>query len=220
MSPRPREGYKNAAGKQIPGCTTIIGRFKDSSGLLYWAFSQGKAGARTLYEKAEEAADIGTYAHALFEAHRRKNGAPPPPAGMTKEQVERSETAFLNALRWADRMKVETVATEKPLVCECHQYGCTIDEIARIDGRDLIDLEWKTSNGVYVDHLIQIAAQKHAWECNFPELKLAGAGIARFAKETGDFAYHDFTDLEEPFAQFVRFREAYDSDRRLKRRVG
>lgn len=216
--PRPKGGYKNSKGGTVPGCTTIISRFKESGPLLYWAFEQGKAGAHSLYEKADEAADIGTFAHALFEAHRKKWPVPKPPDGMTPAQVDRAETAYLNAMRWADHIKVETIATEQTLVCECHQYGCTLDEIAKLDGQ-FLDMEWKTSNGVYVDHLLQVAAQKHAWECNFPEMKLGGAGIVRFSKDTGDFAYHFFTDLTEPFEQFVDFCHCYKRDYRLKRRV-
>ena len=45
-------------GTKIPGTTTIIGRFKESGGLLQWAFKQGKAGKAHLYEEAEKAADI------------------------------------------------------------------------------------------------------------------------------------------------------------------
>lgn len=217
--PRPKSGYHNKEGKQVPGCTTIISRFADKQGLLYWAFSQGKSGAASLYEKADEAADVGTFAHALFEAHRNQWPMPAPIPGLSKEQISMAETACLNAMKWADHMKVESVATEQSLVCECHQFGCTIDEIIKMDG-EMLNIEWKTSNGVYLDHLLQVAAQKHCWECNFPELTLAGAGIIRFAKETGDYAFHHFTDLAEPLAQFIRFRHAYTADLKLKRRVG
>ena len=52
---RPKDGYKNNEGKRVPGVTTIIGRFKDSGALMYWAFEQGKAYSRReisgLYDK-------------------------------------------------------------------------------------------------------------------------------------------------------------------------
>jgi hypothetical protein len=34
---RPKGGYRNAEGVRVPGVTTIIGRFKDSGGLINWA---------------------------------------------------------------------------------------------------------------------------------------------------------------------------------------
>ena len=52
---RPKGGYRLKSGESVPGVTTIIGRFKDSGGLLWWAFEQGKAFERGeihgLYEK-------------------------------------------------------------------------------------------------------------------------------------------------------------------------
>ncbi len=35
--PSPKLGYWNAKGKRVPGTTSIIGRFKDSSALIHWA---------------------------------------------------------------------------------------------------------------------------------------------------------------------------------------
>ena len=67
--PTPRAGYRLADGTKVPGVTTILGRWKDSGGLLQWAFKQGQSGARTLYEERDKAADIGTLAHAMVE-HR------------------------------------------------------------------------------------------------------------------------------------------------------
>lgn len=52
--PHPKSGYK-VDGKSVPGTTTIIGRFKDAGGLLYWACEQGRAIERgeivNLYDK-------------------------------------------------------------------------------------------------------------------------------------------------------------------------
>lgn len=217
--PRPKDGYRLKDGTVVPGCTTIIGRFKDSGPLLFWAFAQGKSGATNLYQRREEAADIGTQAHAMFEAYRKHQPEPPMPAHFSKAQREAAETAYLNALEWEQQVRVKSVAVEVSLVCECYHYGCTLDEVVELNGK-LHDYEWKTSNGVYVDYLIQAAAQKHIWECNYPDRPLAGAAIVRFAKEHGDFAYHYFSDLDEPFDQFVRFRDAYETDRKLKKRVG
>ncbi len=69
--PHPSKGYA-VNGVKVPGVTTIIGRFKDSGGLLFWAFEQGKAAERgeisKLYDKRDEAAEAGTLAHSLVEA--------------------------------------------------------------------------------------------------------------------------------------------------------
>lgn len=40
--PTPRAGYRNAAGEKVPSVTTILSRFKDSGGLIKWAYRQGR----------------------------------------------------------------------------------------------------------------------------------------------------------------------------------
>ena len=42
--PHPKAGYRDADGKRIPGVTTIIGRFKESGGLIRWAYGRGRDG--------------------------------------------------------------------------------------------------------------------------------------------------------------------------------
>ncbi len=69
----PKGGYRTTDGTKVPGVTTILGRFKDSGGLLWWAFEQGKAAQRgeinSLYDKRDSAAEAGTIAHDLVEMH-------------------------------------------------------------------------------------------------------------------------------------------------------
>jgi hypothetical protein len=38
--PRPKSGYTNAAGLQVPGTTDVTGRYKDSGALIHWAHKQ------------------------------------------------------------------------------------------------------------------------------------------------------------------------------------
>ena len=70
--PHPKGGYK-IDGKKVPGVTTIIGRFKDSGALLWWAYGQGQAAERgeinSLYDKRDEAAESGTIAHELVRRY-------------------------------------------------------------------------------------------------------------------------------------------------------
>src|SRR6185369_1711903 len=35
--PTPTQGYRTADGKRVPGTTTILDRFKDSGGIIWWA---------------------------------------------------------------------------------------------------------------------------------------------------------------------------------------
>ena len=217
--PTPKEGYRLADGTRVHGTTTIISRFKDSGALMQWAFRQGKEGKRSLYEDAEKAADIGTYAHALVEAHIKGETPPACPANLTMDDAKKAGTAFGAYKTWAENFKVRIVEQECLLVSEKHRFGGTPDAIG-IVGNELCLLDWKTSNAVYSDYLIQLAAYRHLWEENRPGQPITGGfHLLRFAKEHGDFAHHYFPDLSNAWRMFLLYREAYEIDKELKKRA-
>jgi len=80
--------------------------------------------------------------------------------------------------------------------------------------------DWKTSNAIYPDHIIQLAAYKVLWEENHPDQPITGGfHLCRFSKEHGDFAHHFWSELDDAWEQFLLFRQAYDIDKKLKKRV-
>ena len=212
---RPRTGYMLADGTQVPGVTTIIGRFKDSGALIQWAYRQGVAGV-PLYAARDEAADVGTLVHALVEADLRGEKHPPIPAAL-EDRVISGYSAWLD---WWRQSMIEVVATEIPLVSERYRFGGTPDAIGRDPAGRTVLLDWKTSNGVYTDMLIQLAAYGALWAEHHPEDPIVGGyHLVRFAKESGDFAHHYYPDLSEAWEQFLLFRRAYDYDKQLKKRA-
>jgi hypothetical protein len=218
--PHPTGGYRNAAGLPVPGTTTIIGRFKDSGPLLHWAFGQGKLAERgeirSLYDKRDHAADVGTLAHAMVEAHIR--GTIPMPGSENPEVQKRAESAYGAYLNWESMTRLKIVSQEISMVSEVHQFGGTLDAIGELGG-DLCLLDWKTSNGIYPDFLIQLAAYSLLWHELNPLLQLKGFHLCRFSKEHGDFSHHYWTDLTDATEQFLLLRRAYDLDRALKKRA-
>ena len=214
--PHPKAGYKNKAGKKVPGVTTIIGRFKDSGGLLWWAFEQGKLAEQglinSLYDKRDEAADDGTKAHEMVEAHI--NGFPVPQHGGAAQQ------GFENYLQWAENNRMKIIKQEMELLSEIYGFGGCPDALG-IDAQDrLCILDWKTSNGVYPDYIIQLSAYRQLWEENNPDRPITGGNhLLRFSKEHADFTHHFWNDLSEAWEQFKLFRKAYDIDKLLKKRV-
>jgi len=215
-SGRPKGGYKLADGTKIPGVTTIIGRFKDSAALMFWAFAQGKAGKEKLYDDAEKAAEIGTYAHDLVRAHIHHE--PQPASPLDADGTAKAMTAFGSFQKWAEMTRLNILHTEIPLVCEVNKFGGTIDAIG-IVGDELCLLDWKSSNGVYPDYLIQLAAYKHLWTVHHPDKPIQGFHLLRFSKENGDFVHHHWPQLDEAWSLFVLYRHAYELDKQLKKRV-
>jgi len=228
---RPKGGYRTADGKMVPGVTTIIGRFKDSGGLLWWAYEQGKSAQRgeisSLYDKRDEAADAGTIAHELIEMHL---------IGVSRKitcdiewvinKFRCSEAVawqalqgYQNALNWLQTTNIEIIETEVSLVSDKYKFGGTLDAIA-YHNKQLAIGDFKTSNAVYPDYLIQLAAYKHLWESSHPDDPITGGfHLLRFAKETADFAHHYYAELNDAWEQFLLFRKAYDIDKKLKKRV-
>jgi hypothetical protein len=220
--PHPKGGYK-VNGKRVPGVTTIIGRFKDSGGLLWWAFEQGKAAERgeinSLYDKRDAAGDAGTLAHEFVEDYINgtKEDQMVAPDGELGQQAWQG---FQNYLEWADNNKMIVVAQEMEMVSESYKFGGCPDAIAYDSKNRLCLLDWKTSNGVYPDYLIQLAAYRHLWEFNNPDKLITGGfHLCRFSKEHADFAHHYWGELDDAWQQFKLFRQAYDIDKKLKKRA-
>ena len=218
--PHPKGGYRLKDGKRVPGVTTIIGRFKDSGALLWWAFEQGKSAERgeinSLYDKRDEAAESGTLAHELVERHI--NGDIPDETDVTINAD--AWQGYTNYIIWQKNNKIEILEQEMELVSEKYKFGGCPDAIGKDSEGRICLLDWKTSNGVYPDYIIQLAAYKHLWEENNPDRPITGGfHLCRFSKEHADFAHHYWSELDDAWRQFVLFREAYEIDKKLKKRV-
>ena len=222
--PSPRQGYFLSDGSRVPGTTTIIGRFKDSAGLMQWAFQQGKAGKIHLHEDSEKAAEVGTIAHGMVEM-RIKKKADWEIAAYAEHCLpddvmrQRAWSAFKAYDAWAANFNVKIMVQEIQLVSEKYRYGGTPDAIGIINDQFVL-LDWKTSNAIYADYLIQLAAYRQLWEENRPDQPITGGfHLLRFGKEHADFAHHYFPNLDSAWEQFKLFRQAYEIDKELKKRA-
>jgi hypothetical protein len=221
--PSPKTGYYLKDGTQVPGTTTVIGRFKDSGALMQWAFRQGKEGKASLYEERDKAASIGTLAHDMVEAYLRNDGPQPDEvrdaSGLSEDERGKATQAFEAFEQWKDDTGIEIVATEMQLVSERFKYGGTPDAIGRRRDGSLCLLDWKTSNAVHSDYIIQLAAYKQLWDENHPKYPITGGFyLARFSKDHPDFEVRYWSELEEAFDAFVLMRSLYDLDKKIKAR--
>ena len=221
---RPKGGYYNAAGVRLPGVTTIIGRFKESGGLIHWAaktaYQQGvDRKPLDIYAESAAAADVGTLAHAMVEA--RLKGLKEVQTTVDDPQlIEMARQAFAMFEHWWSETSLEITHTEVDVKSEEYQYGGCIDALGvNSKGRCLLD--WKATGKIYADGLIQMAAYGRAWDETHPDDPIIGGYyIVRFAKDNADFAHRYYQDLTDAWEQFKLFRAAYDIDKALKKRVG
>jgi len=219
----PKAGYTNLEGKKLPSVTTIMSRFKDSGGLLYWAFEQGKLAQQgviaKLYDNAEKAANIGTLAHSMVEKFVNGEDHMEVIKTVELEAATKALNAFQMFRDWHEQTNIEIIShyQEIQLVSERYQYGGTPDAIGKFKDK-LILLDWKTSNAIYTDYMLQLAAYAILWEENRGE-KIEGFYLCRFSKDFPDFATHYFDELELAKKQFLLLRECYDNDKQLAKRV-
>ena len=219
--PHPKQGYRDKDGKKIPGVTTIIGRFKESGGLLWWAYAQGQANERGeiggLYEKRDEAGDAGTLAHALVEAYIDKTPAP----GLPDNEVGRlAIQGFQNYMTWQQDNGLVVVEQEMGMVSEEYKFAGTPDAVAFNGRGQLALIDWKNSSGIYRDYLLQLAAYIILWNENHPDQPIdGGAHICRFSKTHADFEHRFFENLDDETEMFLLLRKAYSLDLKLKKRV-
>jgi hypothetical protein len=204
---------------QVPGVTTVLGNVGWSKdGLMYWANKMGREGYDLNQARGLGAADIGTIAHALVEAHIDI-------AGKGEAEMARILAAAPEAFRapalsafgayrtWERQSRGIIVATEVWIVDRDMETGSTIDALRVEDDGTLALLDWKSSNGTYEDHLLQIAAYTHFVETLLTAawgvpVKLSGAHLCRFGKEAGNFVHHFWprAALDIPWTAFTYAR--------------
>ena len=210
---RPKGGYHLADGTRVPSVTTVLSRFKEAGGLIHWAWNLGREG-KDYRALRDAAADAGTLAHNMIDAHI--HGEQPVIAG-DEETIRKAQNAFNAYLKWQEGTAIRIDMTEAPLVSEQFKYGGTLDALGYIDNQPIL-IDWKTSNAVYSDYLLQLAAYAQlVKECLGIEVQ--GFFLCRFAKEEGDFAVHHYPDLSDAWEMFALLRQAYEFDKKLKARA-
>ncbi len=204
--PTPKAGYFLKDGSKVPGTTTICSAYKDSGGLLYWAWEQGTKGL-DYRETRDKAGDIGTLVHAAIEAKI---------AGLPRPAIEEgTEVAYQAFVKWWAQNKIEILDQEMQLVSEKYRYGGTPDAIGYADGGYVL-LDWKTSKGVYKNYILQLAAYKQLWDENHPDRPITGGTwLVRFSKTDGVCEPYFFDDLSPAWEQFKDARRMYEREKSL-----
>lgn len=244
----PAKGYRLPDGDKVPGVTTIIGRFKEANGLLWWACQQGQKNPDlpvrdALYGARDEAGMIGTAVHWMVEQHvkgspLRLGGSPVrledcdaldmdgDTLDLTDDRRQQIQSGYDAYLAWERMTRLKITHQEIQLVSVPHRFGGCPDAIGEIDGEPCL-LDWKTSKSVYPDMLIQLAAYGHLvrgglqMEHDYKPLGITvnGFHLCKFSKMTGDFSHHYYQDLAKEWEQFKRFRDCWDADKLIKARA-
>ena len=213
--PRPKNGYFLKDGTSVPGVTSVISRFKDSSALIKWAFNQGKLGRPTLYGHLENEANVGTCVHDMADLALDGKSQDEIVEFCYKALLDpvdrgRAMAAFKAYKEWESAFRVRVVDRELSIVSERYRCGMTLDRVIVV-GNALGLLDFKTSSGVYADQVIQLAAYEKLYEERFPERKLdGGCHLIRLPKDGSTFEHRHYVDLRPAWRLFKFYRQAFD----------
>lgn len=209
--------YKNASGRRVPSVTTILAQNGwNKRPLMIWAHRLGLDG-KSMDEAREAAADAGTCAHDLIECWIRKTT--PDLSKYPTDILSKAMQCYENFISWQRKMAFEPLYPELELVSEDHQYGGCLDLVARIDGKICL-FDWKSSEGVYPDYLMQAIAYKHLWDENASAMKgmgleslgkmKGGIYLLQIRKESAAWANHWWEDCPPAWEAFMLLRRLYE----------
>lgn len=213
--PTAPKGYFLADGTKVPSVTTVLSRFKESGGLIHWAWKLGCEG-KDYRQVRDTAASIGTIAHEMVECDIR--GREFDASQYDAALVAKARNSFEAFLEWRGAVNLIPAETEIRLVSEKHRYGGTPDVFFVHGKRTLGD--WKSSDKIYPEYMVQLAAYRELWNETHPnDLCEPGGHLLRFDKTHGDFHHHFWRDLDEAWEAFKHMRALYDLMKGLEKRA-
>ena len=123
----------------------------------------------------DEAAEIGTAAHAAFERIIRGE-----PLGAVPPSVAEPAAEFA---RWFAKTNIRIVASELPVGSITHRFGGRIDALGVVGDDEWVLLDWKTSNGLYPEMALQVGGGYALALAEQYGVSVGRAYIARFSKK-------------------------------------
>ena len=196
--------------KVVPSVTTILSRFKNSTGLIIWANNLGLEGKK-YHNELNKAANIGSDLHELAQLHIEDSKYDLPQDPIVLD-------CFNKFLSWWNEYKqenLEVIFCEKSFISKKFLYGGTADLLIK-KNNEYVLVDFKTSKSIYPDYLIQGSAYKQMIEEKY-DYKINKFLVARFGKETDDFEIKEFSldKIKIAFDYFKILRKAFDLDKKL-----
>ena len=172
--------YKNKNDKRLKSVTTIINGCLgwNKQPLLMWTRKHCLNGEDSL-KLLKEAGRIGTLAHNMIEEFTK--GGVVNLDGYTPNEISQAKTAYYGFYNWFANNNVTFHETELKLVSEQYQFGGTFDAICEVNGK-LVVCDWKSSNDVHSEYLIQLGAYRQLIQENL-DYKIKGAILLKLDKE-------------------------------------
>jgi len=215
--------YRNTANKIVPSVTTIIGGNLgwNKGVLLGWTKKMMRQGIDP-DKVRDSAANVGTLAHSLIEEYITETVPHLEVVPVDRDQyspahMELATNAFNAFLEWSETWEIDflsdDVRSEERLVSEWYQFGGTLDFIAPVKG-ELSLIDFKSSNGLYVEHRIQLAAYQYLRKEVYNQI--LPTHLLQLGKDEPTFHHHSFPNLDKEFEAFKHLVELHALHKELK----
>lgn len=190
--------------------------------MSYGEFEQHVLASKSAHkDKLDEASNIGHLAHNWIEQYI---------TACLQSNLTRKAYLFNNlplqeqaanccraALSWMDDHNIRWISTEKKIYSLMFGYAGTMDGLCWVDScqdpkccrENFIDrlsvADWKTSNELYPEYLLQTAAYMQAYMEEFPEERVVDRWVIRLGKEDAKFdPWHLYgSDFDEDLEAFL-----------------
>lgn len=202
--------YKTSDGRRVPGTTTITGLLNKPY-LITWANKLGLEGVDSTKYR-DEAADVGTLAHAMIQAHLE--GTEVDEDQYSPIDVDLAQNAVISYFEWEKQHDINPIKCEWAMVSDSLLFGGTIDCYCMLDGIPTL-LDFKTGKAIYDEYFVQLAAYRELLEEN--GYTVERCRILRVGRdETEGFEERTVTDTRKYFEIFRALLNVYYLKKELK----
>jgi hypothetical protein len=182
-----------------------------------------KTAKETHREEFEEAGELGSQAHDFIEKVIKSiitgDTARTDELLAKMPEDERAANACVAALTWMSENNVQWISSERKVYSLEHNVAGTLDALAVVNGK-LSIVDWKTSNYLYLEFLLQTALYQHAYEEETGE-KIEDRWVIRLGKEDAEFdPWHvERKDFEEDWKGFYNALQLVKSVESIQGRI-
>ena len=207
-----RHHFTDKQGNRIQSVTEFTG-ILDKPALIPWAVNLAKTYLLGIIDRGEPitagdieeaakqhriikkaGADIGTAIHDLVSKWIKNEKYDIP----EDEKIRNGFNAFLN---FQKEHRATWLESEKIVYSPKHNYAGILDAIAIVDGKMTL-MDFKSSNGIWPEHQIQLGGYHLAYE-EMTKKKIRQSMIIRFSKDTGDFEFRIMSNPKQNQKAFL-----------------